>query len=79
MSLFRSRSRSSSPSPFRPSNSNNPMHTRMAELMLESGAWLILPSYMIYVMGSEILQGLTIAGGGAVAAADDGTSLIKTE
>ncbi len=28
-----------------------------------SGAWLILPSCMTYVFGSEILQGLSIASG----------------
>jgi hypothetical protein len=43
-----------------------------------SGAWLVLPSYMIYVTGSEILQGLTIVGGGGSASSDD-TSLVKTE
>lgn len=43
-----------------------------------SGAWLVLPSYMMYVFGSEILQGLTIAGGGAAPSSDD-TSLIKFE
>lgn len=43
-----------------------------------SGAWLVLPSYMIYVTGSEILQGLTIVAGGASPSFDD-TSLVKTE
>jgi hypothetical protein len=33
---------------------------------------------MIYLTGSEILQGLTIAGGGATASSDD-TSLVKAE
>jgi len=33
-------------------------------LTITSGAWIILPSYMIYVTGSEILQGLTVAAGG---------------
>jgi hypothetical protein len=45
---------------------------------LTSGAWLVLPSYMIYVCGSEILQGLAIAAGGAIPSSDD-TSLTKTE
>jgi hypothetical protein len=30
---------------------------------LLSGAWLVVPSYLIYVFGSEILQGLEIAAG----------------
>lgn len=49
-----------------------------AELILFSGAWLILPTYMIYLTGSEILQGLTIAAGRAVSSQDD-TALAKTE
>ncbi|KAK6842234.1 hypothetical protein PG990_005780 [Apiospora arundinis] len=36
-----------------------------------SGAWLIFPSYMIYVMGNEIIEGLT--------AASTGGAGIKTE
>ncbi|KAJ5042738.1 uncharacterized protein L3040_004135 [Drepanopeziza brunnea f. sp. 'multigermtubi'] len=47
--------------------------------VIPNGAWLVLPSYMIYVTGSEIVQGLTIAGGGAVRSPDDDTSLVKTE
>ena len=43
-----------------------------------SGAWLVLPSYMIYLTGSEILQGLTIVAGGADKSSDD-TALIKTD
>ena len=43
-----------------------------------SGAWLVLPSYMIYLTGAEILQGLTIAAGGAVPSSDD-TAVVKTE
>jgi len=43
-----------------------------------SGAWLVLPSYMIYLTGSEILQGLTFVAGGAVKSSDD-TAMIKTE
>lgn len=27
----------------------------------DSGAWLLLPTYMIYVMGGEILEGLALA------------------
>lgn len=38
----------------------------------------MVPSYIIYVTGSEILQGLTIAAGGAMASNDD-ISLDKTE
>lgn len=33
-------------------------------LTISSGAWIILPTYMIYVSGSEILQGLAVAAGG---------------
>lgn len=29
-----------------------------------SGAWLVLPTYMIYVMGGEIIDGLTAASTG---------------
>lgn len=32
-------------------------------LTLSSGAWIVLPSYMIYVFGAEILQGLESAAG----------------
>jgi len=32
-------------------------------LMHRSGAWIVLPSYMIYVFGAEILQGLESAAG----------------
>lgn len=46
--------------------------------IIPNGAWLVLPSYMIYLTGSEILQGLAIAGGGATASSDD-TSLVKAE
>ncbi|KUJ20944.1 uncharacterized protein LY89DRAFT_681577 [Mollisia scopiformis] len=57
-------------------------HNRLVDLVflwiIPNGAWLVLPSYMIYVTGSEILQGLTIVGGGAVPSSDD-TSLVKTE
>ncbi|KAG4437038.1 hypothetical protein IFR05_007474 [Cadophora sp. M221] len=44
--------------------------------IIPNGAWLVLPSYMIYLTGSEILQGLTIVAGGAIS---DDTTLIKTE
>lgn len=43
-----------------------------------SGAWLIFPSYIIYVTGSEIIQGLAIASGGAKPANDD-VSFTKAE
>ncbi|CZT49222.1 uncharacterized protein RSE6_10033 [Rhynchosporium secalis] len=46
--------------------------------IIPNGAWLLLPSYMIYMAGSEILQGLTIVAGGAVSSSDD-VSWIKTE
>lgn len=29
-----------------------------------SGAWLVLPTYMIYVMGGEIIDGLATASRG---------------
>lgn len=38
--------------------------THESQLTYHSGAWLVLPSYMLYVAGIEILQGLTIAAGG---------------
>jgi len=57
-------------------------HNSLVDLIflwiIPNGAWLVLPSYMIYVTGSEILQGLIIVGGGASASSDD-TSLVKTE
>lgn len=28
-----------------------------------SGAWIVLPSYMVYVFGKDILRGLAIASG----------------
>lgn len=33
-------------------------------LMYCSGAWLVLPTYMIYVMGGEIIDGLATASRG---------------
>ncbi|RDL40707.1 Uncharacterized protein BP5553_00686 [Venustampulla echinocandica] len=57
-------------------------HNSLSDLIflwiIPNGAWLALPCYMIYVTGSEILQGLTIAAGGATASSDD-TSPVKTE
>jgi len=32
--------------------------------IIPNGAWLVLPSYMMYVFGQEILQGLETAGEG---------------
>jgi len=46
--------------------------------IIPNGAWLVFPTYMIYLAGSEILQGLTIVGGGAAASSDD-TALVKRE
>lgn len=46
--------------------------------IIPNGAWLVVPSYIIYVTGSEIVQGLAIAAGGATASNDD-VSLAKTE
>jgi hypothetical protein len=57
-------------------------HNSLIDLLflwiIPNGAWLILPSYMIYVSGSEIMQGLTIVAGGGTVSSDN-TSLIKTE
>ncbi|KAL3423619.1 hypothetical protein PVAG01_05366 [Phlyctema vagabunda] len=54
-------------------------HNKLIDLIflwiIPNGAWLILPSYMIYVCGSEILEGLVLASGGE---ATDG-SLSKNE
>ncbi len=44
--------------------------------VFSSGAWLVLPSYMIYVSCSEIVQGLNIAAGATTPASDD-ASVIK--
>jgi len=46
--------------------------------IIPNGAWLVLPAYIIYVTGSEIVQGLTIASGAARSSSDD-TSLVKAE
>lgn len=32
--------------------------------IIPNGAWLVLPAYMMYVFGREILQGLDLAAGG---------------
>ncbi|EPE36736.1 hypothetical protein GLAREA_08899 [Glarea lozoyensis ATCC 20868] len=45
--------------------------------IIPNGAWLVLPTYIIYVMGSEILQGLTIAAGGT--SSSDDSSIVKSE
>lgn len=47
-------------------------------LIVFSGAWLVLPTYIIYVTASEIVQGLTIASGAAVSSSDD-TALVKVD
>lgn len=36
-----------------------------------SGAWIVFPSYMVYVFGREILQGLAVASGTAGSEEDD--------
>jgi hypothetical protein len=36
---------------------------RFLLLTLHSGPWLIVPTYIGYVLGAEILQGLEIAAG----------------
>ena len=46
--------------------------------MVSSGAWLVVPSYIIYVTGSEIIQGLTVAAGGGAGLSED-ASLVKAE
>ncbi|KAK2629023.1 hypothetical protein QTJ16_002126 [Diplocarpon rosae] len=46
--------------------------------IIPNGAWLVLPSYMIYMTGSEILQGLMIAGAGPMASPDN-PALLKAE
>lgn len=57
-------------------------HNSWADLVLlwiiPNGAWLVLPSYMIYLTGAEILQGLSNAAGGAKSGFDD-VSLVKAE
>ncbi|KAI9645855.1 hypothetical protein NHQ30_005290 [Ciborinia camelliae] len=46
--------------------------------IIPNSAWIFVPGYIIYLTGSEILQGLAIAYGGATASNDD-DSLVKTE
>ncbi|QSZ30564.1 hypothetical protein DSL72_000120 [Monilinia vaccinii-corymbosi] len=46
--------------------------------IIPNAAWIVVPSYIICVTGSEILQGLTIAAGGATASNNE-ASLVKTE
>ena len=45
-------------------------------LIFRSGAWIVLPSYMMYVMGAEILEGLDSAAGNT---SDSKTAAIKNE
>lgn len=33
------------------------------KLTFRSGAWIVFPTYMLYVFGAEILQGLELASG----------------
>jgi len=46
--------------------------------IIPNGAWLVLPSYILYVTGSEIVQGLTVATGKATSSAED-ASVFKAE
>ncbi|KAM3068713.1 hypothetical protein ACMFMG_010890 [Clarireedia jacksonii] len=43
--------------------------------IIPNGLWLVVPSYIVYVTGSEIIQGLAVAGG----ASSDELSLSKKE
>lgn len=43
--------------------SSSPVLVLCFVLTLYSGAWLVVPTYIGYVLGAEILQGLEIAGG----------------
>jgi hypothetical protein len=36
---------------------------RRLVLTVASGAWIVVPSYMIYVFGRELVDGLAIASG----------------
>ncbi|KAI2612945.1 uncharacterized protein GGS25DRAFT_477881 [Hypoxylon fragiforme] len=53
------------------SNYDNIGHNNLQDLILlwiiPNGLWLIFPSYLIYVMGSEIVEGLTAASTGRAA------------
>lgn len=42
---------------------HNDWSTLIFMWIVPNGAWLIFPSYIMYVLGAEILQGLDIAGG----------------
>ncbi|KAH8663485.1 hypothetical protein BGZ60DRAFT_68622 [Tricladium varicosporioides] len=57
-------------------------HNSVMDLILlwiiPNGAWIALPTYICYVTGSEIMQGLTMAAGGVVQSSDY-TFLVKTE
>lgn len=61
---------------------DNVGHNSFTDLLflwiIPNGLWLILPSYIVYLTGAEIVQGLTIAAGGATGVFDD-TSIDKTE
>ncbi|KAI5370333.1 hypothetical protein Slin15195_G012100 [Septoria linicola] len=44
---------------------HNSFGTLVVYWILPNGAWLVGPSYMMYVFGQEILQGLEVAAGGS--------------
>ncbi|KAI4110603.1 MAG: hypothetical protein LQ339_001179 [Xanthoria mediterranea] len=46
--------------------------------IIPNGAWIILPAYMIYAFGTDILQGLSIAGGDQVSKPARATKLNST-
>ena len=48
------------------------------QLTVISGAWLVLPAYMIYEFGNEIFEGLAVAAGSATSSFED-SSLIKAD
>ena len=45
----------------------------------DSGLWIVFPSYMIYVFGQEILEGLAIASGEDPGMSRKSTLAIKDE
>lgn len=45
-------------SPFNPAAPSDLANRR---LLQHSGAWLVVPSYIIYQLGSEIIEAITIA------------------
>ncbi|RDW83263.1 hypothetical protein BP5796_04754 [Coleophoma crateriformis] len=55
-------------------------HNKFVDLIflwiIPNGAWLVLPSYMIYICGSEILQGLVMASGKSSSSEN---SVVKSE